>query len=48
MAALNDLIRSAGGHHLHLLAGTEGPLHKPHIDNDAAIAVILAVEDQGF
>ena len=46
MAAFDDLINGAGGHHLHLLARAEGSLHDPEVDDDAAVRVILAVEDQ--
>ena len=48
IAAVQHLIRSAGGHHLHVHALFDGAVHHPEIDDDALIGVILAVEDQGF
>ena len=46
VAALDDLIRSAGGHHLHLHTGAHRALHDAEIDDHAPVGVILAVEDQ--
>ncbi|CAN3974124.1 Tyrosine recombinase XerD, partial [Dysosmobacter welbionis] len=46
MAAFDDLISGSRGHHLHLLARAEGPLHDAEVDDDAPIRVILTVEDQ--
>ena len=48
VAALHHLVGGAGGHQLHLLAGADAALHQPHVHDDAPVAVVLAVEDQGF
>ena len=48
VAALDDLVSGAGGHHLHLLARADAALHDAEVDDDAAVRVILAVEDQGL
>ncbi|CAN4006225.1 RusA family crossover junction endodeoxyribonuclease, partial [Dysosmobacter welbionis] len=39
MAAFDDLISGSRGHHLHLLARAEGPLHDAEVDDDAPIRV---------
>ena len=37
-----------GGHHLNGIAGLDGALEHPDVDDDALVAVVDAVEDQGF
>ena len=48
MPALHHLVAGAGGHHLYRLPGPETALHEPHVDDDPPVAVVLAVENQGF
>ena len=46
MANLQHLVRRAGGHHRHLHAAPERAGHDAHEHDDAAVAVILAVEHE--
>ena len=46
MAALDHLVGGAGGHHLHHLAGADAALHNTHVDDNAPVTVVLAVENQ--
>ena len=48
MAALHYLVGGAGSHQLHRLAGADGALHQAHVDDDAPVAVVLAVENQSL
>ena len=48
IADLHDLIDRAGGHHADVHAGRDGAVHDAQIDDDAAVGVILAVEDQAL
>ena len=48
MAALHHLVGGAGGHHLHVHARADHAVHQAHIDDDALVAVVVAVEDQGL
>ena len=43
---LDDLVLRAGGHHGHLHVAPERALHHAHEHDDAAVAVILAVEHE--
>ena len=46
IAHLHDAVSGAGGHHADLLASGNGAIDHAQVDDDAAIGVILAVEDQ--
>ena len=46
MATLEHLKDRAGRHHLDAHAGADRPIHQAHIDDNALVGVILAVEDQ--
>ena len=46
MADLEHLVRRAGGHERHLRAAPERAGHDAHEHDDAAVAVILAVEHE--
>ena len=47
-AALEHLERRARGHHLDLHAGLQGALLQAHVDDDAAVSVVIAVENEGL
>ena len=46
MADLEDLVLRAGGHEADLHVAPDRALHHAHEDDDAAVGVILAVEDE--
>ena len=46
IADLDDLIHSAGGHHLDVHAGLYNAVDNAHVDDRAAVGIVLAVEDQ--
>ena len=46
MSDFNDVERRTGRHHADGVAGTDGALLDADIDDDAAIAVIIAVENE--
>ena len=45
-AALEHLERRARGHHLDLHAGLQGALLQAHVDDDTAVSVVIAVENE--
>ena len=46
MAAFHHLVDCPAGHHLHVHTGLDTAFHDSHQNNDAAVGVILGVEDQ--
>ena len=48
IADLHDLIDRTGRHHLNVHTGLHHAVHNAHIDDRAAVGVVLAVEDQAL
>ena len=48
IADLDDLIDRAGRHEADVHAGADGAVHDAHVDDGAAVGIVLAVEDQAL